>query len=114
VKRAWLWVLGTLLVVALLGLLPRLLTREQISGGGSKLRRDFQASCVEGCRGVGASLGTCLRACACLVEDLASGKSPEELDRMLAKLSKENGAPSPELDAVDASRQRCVARLQTP
>jgi len=45
---------------------------------------------------------------------LASGKTPQELDRILAKLSQENGASSPELDAVEASRQRCVARLSSP
>lgn|GEM_PF-3015958 len=112
--RLWIWIVGALGVVALLGLATRLATMGPIFGSGSKLRREFQASCVEGCQGVGAPHATCRSACACLVEDLASGRTPEELDRMLAKLSRENGAPSPELDAVEASRQRCVAHLTSP
>jgi hypothetical protein len=114
VSRVWIWIVGVLGVVALLGLATRLATMGPIFGGGSKQRKEFQMSCVEGCQGVGAPHATCRSACACLVEDLASGRTPEELDRMLAKLSRENGAPSPELDAVEASRQRCVAHLTSP
>jgi hypothetical protein len=114
VTRVWIWIVGALGVVALLGLATRLATMAPFFWGGSKLRKEFQTSCVEGCQEVGAPHATCRSACACLVEDLASGRSPEELDRILAKLSRENGAPSPELDAVEASRQRCVAHLSPP
>jgi len=108
------WIVGGLGAVALLGLASRLATTGSIFAGGSKLQREFQTSCVEGCQGVGAPHASCRSACACLVEDLASGRTPEELDRMLAKLSQESSARSPELDAVEASRQRCVARLGSP
>lgn len=113
-KRVWIWILAGLGAVALLGLAARLATMGPILGGGSKLRKEFQASCVEGCEGVGAPHASCRSACACLVEDLASGRTPEELDRILAKLSQDSGASSPELDMVEASRQRCVARLSSP
>lgn len=112
--RVWIWILAGLGAVALLGLATRLATTGSTLGGGSKLRKEFQTSCIEGCQGVGAPHASCRSACACLVEDLASGKTPQELDRILAKLSQENGASSPELDAVEASRQRCVAHLSSP
>jgi len=112
-RRVSLWIAAGLGGVVLLGLAARLATMGPIFGG-SKLRREFQASCVEGCQGVGAPHATCRSACACMVQDLASGRTPEELDRMLAKLSQEGGAKSQELDALEASRQRCVAHLSSP
>ncbi|HBZ70991.1 MAG TPA: hypothetical protein DEP35_15170 [Deltaproteobacteria bacterium] len=114
VTRASTAILGGLLALALVGLATRLITTGSVFGGGSTLRKEFQASCVESCQGVGAPHASCRSACACLIEDLASGKTPDELDRILAVLSRESSARSPELDALEASRQRCVARVTSP
>lgn len=113
-SRVSLWIVGGVGALALLGLMSRLATTGSILGRRSKLQTEFQASCVEGCQGVGAPHSSCRSACSCLLADLASGRTPEELDRMLATLSQTNGARSPELDALEASRQRCVARLGSP
>lgn len=113
-SRLWGWIAGALGAVALLGLVTRLATTGSILGHGSKLQREFQANCVEGCQGVGAPHASCRSICSCVVEDLRSGRTPEELDGMLAKLSLGNGVRSPELDTLEASRQRCVARLGSP
>jgi len=52
--------------------------------------------------------------CACIVDEMAAGRTPQELDRLIVALEGQHGAASPELDAVEASRRRCVARLSSP
>jgi len=114
VTRSWRWLLAGIAALALLGLVGRLAATGSSFGCGSVLRRNFQTSCVEGCQGVGAPHASCRSVCACIVEEMAVGKTPEELDRLIVTLEEQHGAPSPELDAVAASRQRCVARLSSP
>ena len=110
-SRRGLWVAGGVAALALLGLLSRLLTAEELVGA-TPLQREFESNCIEGCQGTGAPHGSCRSVCACLIQDLASGKTSEELDRMISALDGRGGGPYG--DAVDASRQRCVARLATP
>jgi hypothetical protein len=99
--------------VALLGLLSRLLTTGALVGA-TTLQREFESNCIEGCQGTGAPHGSCRSVCACLVQDLAAGKTPQELDRMISALSLDAKDGGPFGAALEASRQRCVARLAAP
>jgi S1-C subfamily serine protease len=108
-RRRLIWVAGLLGVVALFGLLSRLAATGSLAGR-TMVQREFETNCIEGCQSVGAPHASCRSVCACLVQDLASGRTPEELDGIIRGLPPGGGGGSPGSDAVDASRQRCVAR----